>query len=233
MRSLASSAIIVGAALLASSVAQAADPAFPPPLITQPLYATEFMSGIYVRGDVGYRMFDSTSGAIAGVPFSSASYSSGTAFDLGFGFKAKWFRGDITASYGLRPHFFGATAVASPDVQARITAITTLFNGYFDLGTWKGFTPYVGAGIGFSWMRPNQFTAASVAVTTSTPGTWDIAWAAHAGVSFALSRNWGVDASYRFLHLGAPQTFLNGIGTIDYGNMNAHDVRIGLRYTLD
>jgi opacity protein-like surface antigen len=233
MRRLGLSAIILGSALAVAGESRAADAPFPPPLVTQPLYATEFVSALYLRGDVGYRFFDSVSGSIVGVPFSSASYSNVVAFDAGFGFKAKWFRGDITATYAVHPRFFGATAVASPDVQARINAITTLFNGYFDLGTWRGFTPYVGAGIGFSWIRPMELATVTPIPSANSPGTWDTAWALHAGVAFAVARNWLVDASYRYLHVGSPKTFVDGIGTIDYGHMNAQEARIGLRYLID
>src|SRR6266545_7079192 len=156
MRRLIVSSII---AVAGTALAHAAD--LPFPVAPKPLVMSEFVSGWYVRGDVGYRFFNAPGGSFAGVDFTSSSFSNGAAFDLGFGFKAKWFRGDLTASYGVRPHFFGATAFASPDVQTRITAITTLFNGYFDLGTWHGLTPYVGAGIGFSWMRPNEFISVS------------------------------------------------------------------------
>ena len=226
---------IVAASVMALGAAHAADPPFLPRLVAKPLVATEFVSNWYVRGDVAYRFYNSPGGSIAGVDFSSSSLSNGAAFDLGIGFKAKWFRGDVTASYGVRPHFFGATAFASPDVQARITAITTLFNGYFDLGTWYGLTPYAGAGIGFSWMRPSEFVALSLppAVTAGNSGTFDLAWAAHAGVAYAVTPNLLIDSSYRFLHIGSPKTNLSSFGAVEYGSMAAHEVRVGLRYLID
>jgi opacity protein-like surface antigen len=235
MRRLARSAIIAAAGMAVTGAAYAADPAFPPTLVSKPLYVSEFVSTWYVRADVGYRFYNSPGGSVAGVAFGDTSFSNAAAFDLGIGLKANWFRADVTASYGLRPQFSGSTAVARPDVTAKITAITTLFNGYFDLGTWHGLTPYAGAGIGFSWMRPSDFHSVSLpaVATVSNSGTFDIAWALHAGVSYALSQNLLIDSSYRYLNIGSPSGVLNGSGAIEYGNMSAHEARIGLRYLID
>jgi opacity protein-like surface antigen len=225
---------ILSAVIAASgaTLAQAADFPFAP---AGPLVATEFASNWYLRGDVDYRFYTSPGGGVAGVNFASSSIANRAAFDAGIGYKADWFRADVTASYGIRPHFFGNTAFASPDVQATITAITTLINGYFDLGTWWGLTPYVGAGVGFSWMRPTEIVWISqpANVTVTSAGTFDVAWAAMAGVSYPLGRNLLVDAGYRFLHVGSPRANLGGLGNIDFGDVSAHELRIGLRYMVD
>jgi len=235
MRRLARSAIIAAAGMAVAGAAYAADPAFPPTLVSKPLYVSEFVSTWYVRADVGYRFYNSPGGSVAGVAFDDTSFSNAAAFDLGIGLKASWFRADVTASYGLRPQFSGSTAVARPDVTAKITAITTLLNGYFDLGTWYGLTPYAGAGIGFSWMRSSEFVALSLppAVTAGNSGTFDLAWAAHAGVAYAVTPNLLIDSSYRFLHIGSPKTNLSSFGAVEYGSMAAHEVRVGLRFLID
>ena len=33
-----------------------------------------------------------------------------------------------------------------------------MVNGYVDLGTWSGITPYVGAGVGFAYNKLSGFT---------------------------------------------------------------------------
>jgi opacity protein-like surface antigen len=226
---------ILSAVIAASGtgLAQAADLPFPG--ASQPLVATEFASNWYLRGDVDYRFYDSPGGGVSGVNFESSSIANNAAFDAGIGYKADWFRVDVTAGYGIRPHFFGTLDGGQTSVQARLTAITTLVNGYFDLGTWWGLTPYIGAGIGFSWMRPSEFVWAfpipNVPVTAAS--TFDLAWAAMAGVSYPLGRNLLVDAGYRFLHIGSPKMNLGGLGNIDLGDMSAHEVRVGLRYMVD
>src|SRR5262249_16785875 len=142
---------------------------------------------------------------------------------------------DVTASYAWPSQFIGNTAAFSPDIRAKVAPITTLFNGYFDFGNWHGFTPYVGGGIGFSWIRPTQFASVSipVGVNAGNPGHCAFAWAAPAGISFAVSRNLLIDTSYRYLHIGSPSTNLSGVGIVDYGSMDAHEVRAGLRFMID
>ena len=37
--------------------------------------------------------------------------------------------------------------------RGNIASYVTMFNGYADLGTWYGVTPYVGAGVGFAYNK--------------------------------------------------------------------------------
>ncbi len=44
----------------------------------------------------------------------------------------------------------------TPYVTAHLNRTTPMFNAYIDLGNWWGFTPYVGAGIGFSYLQSSS-----------------------------------------------------------------------------
>ena len=82
----------------------------------------------------------------------------------------------MTTSYAFQPHA-NLSPLGTPDLRARINVLATLFNGYLDLGTWYGVTPYVGGGIGFSYLRPIQFTSVSVPPSVaSNSGTFDFSW---------------------------------------------------------
>ena len=233
MRRLIVSTCIVASACAFASPARSADLPLNGP--QQAFTVSEFLSGWYLRGDVGYSFFADPGGALAGNSFTSSSIGNTGSVDLGIGYQAGWLRGDVTASYAFRPKFIGNTAAASPDVAARMDAITTLFNGYFDFSPWHGFTPYIGAGLGFSVLRPSQFTTVSVpaTVTAAIPSRFDFAWDVTAGASYALSRSWLIDTSYRYIHVGNPSGVLNNFGTVDFGDMSAHELRAGLRYLID
>ena len=43
-----------------------------------------------------------------------------------------------------------------------------MFNGYADLGTWSGVTPYVGAGVGFAYNKLSGFTDTRLLPITAT-----------------------------------------------------------------
>jgi opacity protein-like surface antigen len=238
--------VVAGAAvLMAGEAVHAADYPEPPPL--QPVQ--EFASNWYVRGDAGYGFQRASGGAdiaappitTGAPPFSRTRVDDAGAFDVGLGYRIGWFRADVTESVGTGAKFVGNTAAFSPDVTARIWNLTTLFNAYFDLGTWWGFTPYVGAGVGFSALRATELADNSVAAAGGSIGgansfSYDLAWAANAGLSYYVSRNWLIDVSYRYLDMGTPRANVSNsptIGTISFGNITAQQVRFGFRYQID
>ena len=121
------------------------------------------------------------------------------------------------------------------DYTMKIESATFLANIYLDLGTWGGFTPYVGAGAGMSWQRIHDFTSVSAAATLlESANKWNFAWAYMGGFTFNLAPNLLFDASYRRLELGdAVGPLFNGGDRFTAKDNGAHDFRIGLRYNLD
>ncbi len=68
-------------------------------------------------------------------------------------------------------------------------------------------------------------------------GKWNFAWALSAGASYAINPQWSLDVGYRYLNLGDAQSgkIENAAGEtthIDYKDIDAHEVRVGLRYNL-
>jgi opacity protein-like surface antigen len=218
------SAIVVAAGCALTSAAYAADLPYAP---AQPAFAvSEFLSGWYVRGDVGYRYFDTPGGRHFNSDFVTSSYDSAPSFGGGFGFKARWFRADVTLD-ASQSRFVGGFAMPVA-VTACVTEATLLANAYADLGTWWGITPYVGAGLGASVFKTGNLTPAP---TIGQPSTIDFAWAGMAGLSYAVTRNLLVDTGYRYLNGGSPR--ISNSGADSYGTMKAQELRIGLRYLID
>jgi opacity protein-like surface antigen len=229
MRSVLVRGAVVAAVFFAGETVRAADYPEPPPM--QPVQ--EFVSNWYVRGDVGYGILSSRGGKDTSTSFISSRLDNAPTFGVGLGFKKDWFRADVTVDYGTGSKFIGNTALFSPDVTGQITNLTTLFNMYFDLGTWSGFTPYIGGGAGFSYLRAGELTDASVVLSGPNSTNYDLAWAANAGVAYYISRNALVDLSYRYLDMGTPRSNVPTSGTVSFGNVTAQQVRIGLRYQID
>jgi opacity protein-like surface antigen len=48
---------------------------------------------------------------------------------------------------------YDPSETCTPDITATLNRTTPMLNAYVDLGNWWGFTPYVGAGIGFSYLQ--------------------------------------------------------------------------------
>src|ERR1041385_3616386 len=75
----------------------------PLPREESPLRVDEFMSGWYLRGDIGYR-FQRLSGAsdVVNGEFASRDFKSAGVLAVGAGYKWRWLRLDFTGDYGWR-----------------------------------------------------------------------------------------------------------------------------------
>jgi opacity protein-like surface antigen len=223
----------LGATMLAmTAAASAADmPQLPLPAMKAPVQ--EFFSPWYVRLDGGYRMNKLDGGKRFGAPFVESTISDAPTIGGGVGLKWNWFRSDITFDYGSQPDFEGFVVAGTPAAKAKVTNMTTLLNGYADLGTWWGLTPYLGVGVGTSYLKPASFTlnpATTFAVTNE--GRWAFSWAGIVGVGYALSPGLILDANYRYLELGQAHTRVETLGDINYGDWTGHEFRLGLRYLI-
>ncbi len=164
------SLLLIGASFaISANSALAADIIEPPVVIEPEPVVIESSGGWYIRGDVDYHMadMDGVTYAVGGGTdeFTSASLDDSWSLGGGIGYNvSKHFRVDLTADYWAKSNFRGSTDGAcgaavtcvSTDTSA-MSAWVLLANAYADLGTYAGFTPYVGAGIGVAhvnWDRP-------------------------------------------------------------------------------
>jgi opacity protein-like surface antigen len=204
----------------------------------EPQRYKELLSGWYLRGDVDARWY---SGGPSAATITSEKYTSGVAGTVGFGFKYQWFRADLTYDRGSPTRVSATTsaAAAQPQYGAHITPQSLLANAYIDFGTWAGFTPYVGGGVGISRLRSVNFSDTNPPVPPSTvaaQGTsQNFAWAAMAGVAFQVTPNWIVDAGFRYLHLGDVPSGSAGAtsSSLVFKDLSVREARIGIRYLLD
>lgn len=244
--------------------------------MTQPV---EIGSGWYLRGDLGYSL--QTRGAATSYsifnPGPPVSYTAGAFRDtsvnsdwsgsLGVGYNfTDYLRGDVTADF-TKGTFFGATNSAAPCGGLALTGrcasvdkqgfkqFGIMANAYVDLGTFKGFTPYVGAGAGMTRVRWGTLNSdqrcisvpgnvcTGAATDTSSPGekSWRFTYALMAGFSYDLSKDLKLDLGYKYSKIKSGDQFgydaattaagATGIQAKDDG-FAKHEVRVGLRYSL-
>lgn len=212
----------------------------PPPIQTQPV---EFGTGWYIRGDLAYGLDSLPNADAYGLFPTAAAFRSTYAIGLGAGYKfTNWFRTDITGDF-LQP-------LTAYDPATNTNAFggrwDVLANGYLDLGTWGGVTPYVGAGVGAAVGDTRISTMDSTIPCTQggailcdmTNMPVSLAWALMAGVSFQVFPHTYIDLGYRYLNLGAYSFYnnapINGAsGLSTTGQSHAHEIRVGLRYMID
>jgi opacity protein-like surface antigen len=243
------------AALLAGAAAPAfaADPYYPPadPAPPQVVYQDEGADygGWYLRGDVDYHWSDfrgadyvlyTPVGASNSFDFGDIEDSWSLGGGVGYQIN-KHLRTDLTGDWMFEADFRGQTSDAtnfSVDTS-KVSSFLLLANAYVDIGTWRGITPYVGAGVGGAWVKWDDLN------NTITPGgtithrgakSWRFAYALSAGASYCLTDNLKFDAGYRFSHVKGGKMFefaADGAGGAGPGydkGFHNHEVRGGLRY---
>ena len=216
-----------------SRPAQAADypqvyPQYQPAGVVQ-----EFVSGWYLRGDIGLRTDFNIGSVVSNFPLPSGSdiREVGT-IGAGGGFKYGWFRSDVTVDYAGRAKYSGDGKLLDA-FTAKVESTTALANFYVDFGTWSGLTPYVGVGAGGVWHRAYDYQAPKGLLTVDYQTHGEFAWAYMAGVSWCFSPRWLVDFSFRRVNLG--EINLNPLlaNELKLKDITANDFRIGLRYNFD
>ena len=233
-----------------AGVSAAADlPEYPVYIDTPDPLPLPSVGGWYLRGDIGYKIYsnpsaklnDPTAGSVSPNIFYDEDMEDTYMVGVGAGYKVNdYFRADLTLDYEGAARFTGKSPCAAPcaltytNEGADVEAWTALVNGYIDLGTYSGLTPYVGAGVGASYLMTSDGRS-SDGSTYSGDNTWNFAWALMAGASYAMTEQLSLDVGYRYLDLGDAKTGL--IGTtpnthIDIEDITAHEIRVGLRYNL-
>jgi opacity protein-like surface antigen len=242
MRRIWKTAAIGMLAILSGTAAKAADMGglvAAPLLENVPLLVDEFGSGWYLRGDIGYRFhndFDRARNLDPPPQVRNPDFDNNTwVFGAGVGYKMDWFRADLTFDVSTTAKFDANSVIRDNDFRAKIDTVTGLVNAYGDLGTWSGFTPYVGGGVGFARLKADGFRIPSQHAGESHSGeSWNLAWAAMAGVSYRVSANFVIDAGYRHINMGDAWTSVDRErNRLSVKNLSSDEIRVGFRYTID
>lgn len=259
----------------------------PPPMPEAPAYA-EIAGGWYLRGDVGVSRYQGGKTSVQGstTEFYDTDFGSGAFAGAGVGYQfSSWFRADVTAEYRFSTGFkwndkgpagtstgfynpgtnrydgYTASGTSYEKTSSDFSSAVVLVNGYFDLGTWHGFTPFLGAGVGYAYHflhngatstlnAYGNYVDANGVMGTSGPAAdvsggsirnkdhGDFAWALYAGVGYDVTPNVKLEVGYRYLNLGDVKT-----GTINCycgqtytglrtRELDSHDVKIGMRWAF-
>ncbi|MEQ1653027.1 MAG: opacity family porin [Hyphomicrobium sp.] len=137
--------------------------------------------------------------------------------------------------------------------QTSVDGTIWMANMYYDLGARRGFTPYIGGGVGFIWNqieRTHNTTITSCALEdpcggttthynqtfTAEADTISLAAAAMAGFSYQVTEITSLDIGYRYLYLGGTDFVMNIDGTesrVTIGDQHSHQFRAGLRFDVN
>lgn len=268
-------ALLLAASAVLPGFATAAD--YDPPVIMDEapeVVPVEVGSGWYLRGDLGYsvanktgtysyRTFDGMGGYGAST-FTDAEVKKDLSYGIGFGYHFNdMLRADLTVDR-MNTRFEGSTFSAFPctpalagtscrsEDGADLDMYSIMASGYVDIATVAGFTPYVGAGAGYTKVNWKGLENSTYCVgcagnglvsVTNHPGAndWRFTWQAMAGVAYAVTKNLKLDLGYRYRQVEKGDMFgwdrasaaagASGVQGFD-GKLQQHEVRLGLRYDL-
>ncbi|WP_159586161.1 outer membrane protein [Chelativorans xinjiangense] len=221
----------------------------PPPFVEKEVAA----GGWYLRGDINYHWskLRGTEYITYGPPpgtddFDNTDLDGAMSLGAGVGYQmTRYLRTDFTADYWFKSDFRGTTSgeCGDPPVPCTSTdksaysALLLMANAYVDLGTYRGVTPYVGAGIGGAYVKWDDLENTIDGDTDVHRGAknWRFAWSLMAGASYCLTENLQLDAGYRFSRIEGGRMFEEsgfGVGPGYDDGFNVHEARAGLRYSF-
>jgi opacity protein-like surface antigen len=282
MGSLKALFLAAGVALVTTCAAEAAD-LLPPAPAMEPAPAPVEFSGWYLRGDVGMALQTSslslsdTPNPLIGLPsdafdsFYNPTISAAGLFDIGVGYQYNsWLRFDVTGEYRGGAHFQALEQLAIPSTTSQfgdfyrgnLSSFLLMANGYVDIGTWYGMTPFIGAGLGWAQNHLTGVTDTGFACPAgacspsggyfSDGTTNNFAWALMAGLDFDVTQNLKLELGYRYLDYGTIKTgssnCFNGSGAgggfsagscggsghvIGSNTLASSDFRLGLRWLIN
>ena len=216
------------AALIAAGSATAAQAQkfqYPPAPVTPfpAAIAIPDYSAWYLRGDIAWSLYGDPDMSQSGVSFSGEDIDDTFSLGGGLGYYfSDNIRGDITVDYRFEADVSGTNSQTGARLDTNLASTSFLANMYYDFGDRDGITPYIGAGIGFSYND------------TSSDSNVDFAAGAMAGLSFSIHDSLKFDAGYRFLYPGDAETAASGtVAASSIDDIYAHELRVGFRYELN
>ncbi|WP_137932935.1 outer membrane protein [Mesorhizobium comanense] len=235
---------------LASAVAADYDP---PVYVDQaPDYVpVEVGSGWYLRGDVSYlaqKSFKNDSFSFTPASFSDKEDPIFASVGFGYHFN-DWLRADLNLGYlpgnsvGVGYNNSGTvSAYTQASGNLKNYAFSGILNGYVDLGTYVGITPYVGAGVGI--VRSRHTLSASYFTNNSDPTDdfvlndnktqYSLAYTLNAGLAYQVTKNVSVDLGYQYFSAPSAE-YVTAESLTSYPvkkGINNHQIKLGLRYDL-
>jgi opacity protein-like surface antigen len=190
---------------------------------------TTFISP-YVRVDAGYTVTGDPEGSGANGTHRSDEIENTGLAGIGLGAHI----GDQLRMEGMLTYRWSmsidGTDGAGNTLSGDVESASAMFNLYYDIKQaheWLGddtVTPYVGGGVGVSMLDTDTLRNSA---GTSENGTrsFNLSYAAMAGVATKLSDSLILDFGYQFIDLGE----FGQDGATGYDDLKAHEVRAGLR----
>jgi len=194
----------------------------------------------YLRIDGGYALTGDPDGTGRNGPHRASEVQNTGLLSIGVGAQVdEQARAEGMLSY-RSPMSIDGTDGAGSAISGEVESISAMFNLYYDIKqahTWLDsdtFTPYVGAGVGISMLDTDSLSTAGGNAERGVQ-TYNLTYAAMAGLATKLSDLITLDVGYRFINLGQFEqdgSFSNGstATATKYDDLFSHELHAGIRF---
>jgi opacity protein-like surface antigen len=159
-------------------------------------------------------------------PHGELEFNGGFSVDGGLGYDFGALRAELTYGYSapsLDSYFMRYNPDKTYSASGKINKNDVFASLYWDIIPFGRFTPYIGAGIGYTNLGSPNFKVAGINTGSSNIGLFG--WQAKAGLSYALAYNWDVYAEGTYS--GATDSFAEDV---KFGNWDDFGAKLGFRY---
>ena len=152
-------------------------------------------------------------------------YNGGFSVDGGIGYDFGAIRTELTYGYSAP----SLETVVSRDLSrsfsagGKVNKNDIMLSAYWDVLPFSRFTPYIGAGIGYSNLSTPSFNVGNYYTGSHNKGLFG--WQAKAGVSYALAYNWDLYAEGTYSGTGNPQ-----FDNVNFSSYSDFGGKLGFRY---
>lgn len=146
------------------------------------------------------------------------------------GVRAGYVRGELELNVPTRDvrrgNFFG-----NGDGSFKLYKRSAMANVYFDYLTCTPWTPYVGAGLGMSYLKGQLFNGGQKVMDKST---YSLAWQVMGGIAYEFNSHWAIDLGYRYADYGRirKNEGFRGGNVVSKITARDHEIMLGARYTF-
>ena len=141
---------------------------------------------------------------------------------VAYGIRAGYVRGEVELnnSRDIKRNYVSDEGL---DIEHfRLYKHSVMANVYFDYLTCTPWTPYVGAGLGTSYLKADFGDEAK--------SVYNLAWQVMAGVAYDVNSHWTLDAGYRYADLGrVRKNFGDSVAKV---SARDHEILFGVRYNF-
>lgn len=131
----------------------------------------------------------------------------------------------------LDGHSFSPNVNYKSDIKSQFL----MANVYYDFDLDSDWTPYVGAGIGYARVKASNNISSAGQTDSFSKSSGNFAWNLTAGITYDLTEDFSIDASYRYMDYGKAKA--NG-ETKSYrinseSKVRSNELNLGIRYRLN